>query len=53
VSVAAGESLWQLAESIAPSVDPRVVIDDIVEINQLESTAVVPGQQLAVPSYGE
>ncbi len=50
VVVDAGQSLWQLAESIAPASDPREVIDAIVRLNQLESTDVYAGQELAIPS---
>jgi LysM repeat protein len=50
VTVQAGETLWGLAEEIAPSADPRDVIADIVSLNQLPSAEVQPGQKLAVPS---
>jgi hypothetical protein len=50
VTVDSGQSLWQLAESIAPASDPREVIDAIVRLNQLESTDVYAGQELAIPS---
>jgi len=50
VSVGDGESLWQLASSIAPGADPRDVIDEIVSINQLDSAQIFPGQQLAIPA---
>ena len=50
VTIEAGQSLWQLAESIAPSQDPRDVIADIVNLNQLSSEAVQPGQRLALPA---
>ena len=50
VTVQAGETLWGLAEEIAPSADPRDVIADIVSLNQLPSADVQPGQRLAVPS---
>jgi hypothetical protein len=50
VTVQAGETLWGLAEEIAPSADPRDVIADIVSLNQLPSADVQPGQKLAVPS---
>ncbi|MEO6942902.1 MAG: LysM peptidoglycan-binding domain-containing protein [Terrimesophilobacter sp.] len=49
VTVESGQSLWQLAESIAPNADPRDVISDIVRLNQLESSVVHPGERLAVP----
>ena len=50
VTVQSGESLWQLAESIAPNADPRDVIADIVSLNQLSSTDIEPGERLAIPS---
>ncbi|CAN5541896.1 hypothetical protein BH10ACT4_BH10ACT4_14260 [soil metagenome] len=49
VTVQPGESLWQLAGEIAPSSDPRDVVSDIVQLNQLNSAEVQPGQSLAVP----
>ena len=49
VQVASGQSLWELAESIAPEADPRDVVSDIVHLNQLTSADVQPGQRLAVP----
>ncbi|WEO78651.1 hypothetical protein BJQ94_06345 [Cryobacterium sp. SO2] len=50
VTIDAGQSLWELAESIAPKQDPRDVIADIVNLNQLSSEAVEPGQRLALPA---
>ncbi len=50
VTVASGESLWELAEWIAPESDPRDVIAAIVSLNQLPTTDVHPGQRLAVPA---
>ena len=49
VTVQPGESLWQLAGEIAPSSDPRDVVSDIVQLNQLGNGAIQPGQSLAVP----
>jgi hypothetical protein len=49
VSVEAGQSLWQLAETVAPDADPREVVADIVALNQLPSADVEPGQRLALP----
>ena len=49
VQVASGQSLWELAESIAPQADPRDVVSDILHLNQLGSADVQPGQRLAVP----
>lgn len=51
VTVESGDSLWAVAERIAPSADPRDVIADLVQLNGLDSSGVVsPGQQLAVPT---
>ncbi len=50
ISVASGESLWDLAAWIAPEADPRDVVAGIVELNQLATTEVRPGQRLAIPA---
>ncbi len=50
VTVEAGQSLWQLAEQLAPNADPREVIARIVTLNQLESSDVAAGQELAIPA---
>ena len=50
VSVAPGQSLWQLAEQIAPQADPREVVADILSLNNLSSGDVQPGQELAIPA---
>lgn len=50
VTVASGESLWELAVWIAPESDPRDVISDLVSLNQLSSEQVHPGQRLAIPA---
>ena len=50
VTVGAGESLWAIAESIAPNDDPRVVIDEIIRLNGLDDALVEPGQRLALPA---
>jgi hypothetical protein len=49
VTIQSGQSLWQLAETVAPSADPREVIAAIVNLNQLPSESVQPGQRLALP----
>jgi hypothetical protein len=49
VEVEAGQSLWSLAESIAPQADPRDVIAGIVKLNGLPSADVQPGERLAIP----
>ena len=53
VTVQAGESLWQLAQTLAPAADPRDVIAEIVSLNQI-SGDIQPGQRLAIPAtYGK
>jgi nucleoid-associated protein YgaU len=49
VTVRPGETLWQIAERVAPSADPRVVVAEIEAANHLRADGVLPGQQLAVP----
>ena len=49
ISVASGESLWDIAGVVAPESDPREVIADIVRLNALDSAAVQPGERLAIP----
>jgi len=50
VSVAPGQSLWQIATEIAPQSDPDEVVADILSLNQLASADVQPGQELAIPT---
>lgn len=50
VTVQAGQSLWQLAEEIAPNDDPRDVVSDILAVNQLDSAGIQAGQRLSLPS---
>ena len=50
VTVQPGESLWAIAGSLAPERDPRDVVADIVQLNNLDAARVMPGQQLFVPS---
>jgi Tfp pilus assembly protein FimV len=50
VTVQAGESLWAIAGSVAPQRDVRDVVADIVQLNNLTGGAVLPGQQLYVPT---
>lgn len=50
VTVQAGQSLWAIAATVAPERDPRDVIADIAQLNNLSVGGVVPGQQLFVPT---
>lgn len=50
VTVMPGDTLWSIANSVAPNTDSQVVITAIQELNQLESLTVQPGQKLAIPA---
>ncbi|MDQ1556456.1 MAG: hypothetical protein QOI02_1458 [Actinomycetota bacterium] len=50
VIVLPGQSLWQVAEQVAPTSDPREFIQDVVDLNGLGSAVVQPGQQLDIPA---
>lgn len=50
VTVDTGESLWGLAERVAPNADPRDVVADIVRLNQLETSSVGAGARVAIPT---
>jgi Tfp pilus assembly protein FimV len=50
ITVLSGDSLWTIAESIAPGHDPRDVVDAITELNQLPGGALVAGHELAIPA---
>jgi hypothetical protein len=49
ITVESGETLWSLAEELAPTKDPRDVIAEIVSLNQLHSE-LQPGQRIALPA---
>jgi hypothetical protein len=51
VTVAQGESLWSLAEELAPTnQDPREWIYEVTKLNGLESSDLTPGMRLTVPT---
>lgn len=49
ITVASGESLWDLAAWVAPDADPRDVVSALIDLNRLGSGDVQPGQRLAIP----
>ncbi len=49
VEVRAGESLWSLAESYDPDADPRLVVQQIQQLNSMAGDQVRPGEVLWVP----
>jgi len=50
VTVMSGDSLWTIAEEVAPHDDPRDVIDAIIRLNALGSGQLDAGQTLAIPA---
>ena len=50
VVVQPGQTLWELAEEVAPEADPREVVHAIRELNGLSGSSVLPGQPLTVPT---
>lgn len=49
VVVMPGQTLWSIALRADPAADPRVVVQQIVDVNGLRTTALQPGEQLWVP----
>ncbi|MDH4159073.1 MAG: LysM peptidoglycan-binding domain-containing protein [Actinomycetota bacterium] len=45
-----GETMWQVAEAVVPTADPRETIARIVELNGLPDASVTVGQTLLVPA---
>ena len=44
--VRAGDTLWTIASKLAPTKDPREIIDTLMKANHLGSPTIVPGQTL-------
>jgi LysM repeat protein len=49
VVVQPGESLWSIAQTIAPDQDPRATINDIKDLNGMNTAVVAVGQSIVVP----
>jgi LysM domain len=49
VVVQPGQTLWTIASQADPYADPRAVIQEIIDENQLTGTSIHPGQVLLVP----
>jgi nucleoid-associated protein YgaU len=49
VVVRQGDTLWSLAQELAPEEDPRAVVDAIVDLNGLDSVDLLPGAVLQLP----
>jgi hypothetical protein len=49
VTVLPGDTLWAVAQRIAPGQDPRPVVEQIREVNDLSNAELRAGQQLLLP----
>ncbi len=49
VTVEPGQSLWSIAERVAPNTDPREWIRQVMTLNAMQGTDVVAGQRLVLP----
>lgn len=48
IEVKAGDTLWSIAQRIAPGTDPRETVYDLRELNHLATAQLQPGQILLV-----
>jgi Tfp pilus assembly protein FimV len=49
ITVAPGETLWQIAARVDPGADRRALVDQIESLNDLHDGRVIAGQQLRLP----
>jgi nucleoid-associated protein YgaU len=49
VVVRPGQTLWSIARRAEPSADPRIVVQQIIEVNALSGAMIQPGELLWVP----
>lgn len=49
VTVFPGDTLWSIAEEVAPDADPRDVVDAVMRLNAMSSARLDIGQTVAVP----
>jgi hypothetical protein len=50
ITVRPGETLWAIADRVAPDADPRSTIATIEDMNDLDSSTVPAGSVLLVPA---
>lgn len=49
ITIESGQTLWDLAEQVAPDANPQEWMQDVVNLNGLTSTDLKPGQRIALP----
>lgn len=50
VTVSYGDTLWSIAQEVAPNSDPRDVVGAITRLNALDGGVLDVGQSLAIPA---
>jgi LysM repeat protein len=50
VVVRPGETLWSIARQAEPSADPRIVVQQIIDVNALSGPTIQAGELLWVPA---
>jgi hypothetical protein len=45
-----GETIWGLAQRVAPGQDARRFVYEVIELNDLRQPALFPGQRLLLPA---
>lgn len=50
ITVSPGDTLWSIAEEVAPTEDPRDVVDALARLNTIDAGGLQAGQTLAVPA---
>ena len=48
--VRSGDTLWSIAQRVAPERDPRPLVDAISKVNGIDAGALVPGRALVIPA---
>lgn len=51
-TVQPGDTLWAIAQQLAPEADTRQVVAQIKRLNDLQGSGLRAGQQLLLPSVG-
>jgi LysM repeat protein len=49
VTVTPGDTVWSLAERLAPTSDLRAFVSEVIEINSLASADLAAGQKIRIP----
>lgn len=50
ITVLSGDSLWSIAQAVAPQHDPRDVVDAITRLNQIQGGVLAVGEELDIPT---